>query len=155
MCSSDLTLFGFASDDERNVFELLQTASGVGPRLALAMVAVHSPDALRRAVAAEDVKALSMVPGIGNKVAQRIILELKDRLGAPSDPGHGLSAAPSRRAAPSWRDQVTTGLVNLGWSARDAEAALAAVEADSMEAGGQAPDVATALRAALRKLSKS
>jgi holliday junction DNA helicase RuvA len=148
-----LTLFGFASDDERNVFELLQAASGVGPRLALAMVAVHSPDALRRAVAAEDVKALTMVPGIGNKVAQRIILELKDRLGAPSDQGPGLGAAPSRRAAPSWRDQVTTGLVNLGWSARDAEAALAAVEADTVD--GQVPDVATALRAALRKLSKS
>jgi Holliday junction DNA helicase RuvA len=146
-----LTLFGFATDDERNVFELLQTASGVGPRLALAMVAVHSPDALRRAVAAEDVKALTMVPGIGNKVAQRIILELKDRLGAPSDPGAGPGAAASHRAAPSWRDQVTTGLVNLGWSARDAEAAIAAVEADYE---GQAPDVATALRAALRKLSK-
>jgi Holliday junction DNA helicase RuvA len=150
-----LTLFGFATDDERNVFELLQTAGGVGPRLALAMVAVHSPDALRRAVAAEDVKALSMVPGIGNKVAQRIILELKDRLGVPSDPGPGLGAAPSRRAAPSWRDQVMTGLVNLGWSARDAETAVTAVEADAMEADGQAPDVATALRAALRKLSKS
>jgi Holliday junction DNA helicase RuvA len=150
-----LTLFGFATDDERNVFELLQTAGGVGPRLALAMVAVHSPDALRRAVAAEDVKALSMVPGIGNKVAQRIILELKDRLGVPSDPGPGLGAAPSRRAASSWRDQVMTGLVNLGWSARDAEAAVTAVEADAMEADGQAPDVATALRAALRKLSKS
>jgi Holliday junction DNA helicase RuvA len=150
-----LTLFGFASDDERNVFELLQTASGVGPRLALAMVAVHRPDALRRAVASEDVKALTMVPGIGNKVAQRIILELKDRLGAPADPGPGLGVAPSRRAAPSWRDQVTTGLLNLGWSARDAEAAVAAVEADTMEADGQAPDVATALRAALRKLSKS
>src|SRR6202011_357292 len=150
-----LTLYGFSSDDERNVFELLQTASGVGPRLALAMVAVHSPDALRRAVAAEDVKALTMVPGIGNKVAQRIILELKDRLGAPSDSGPGLGAAPSRRTAPSWRDQVMTGLVNLGWSARDAEAAVAAVEAEAMEADGQAPDVATALRAALRKLSTS
>jgi holliday junction DNA helicase RuvA len=150
-----LTLFGFANDDERNVFELLQTASGVGPRLALAMVAVHSPDALRRAVATEDVKALTMVPGIGNKVAQRIILELKDRLGAPSDPGTGLAATPSRRAAPSWRDQVMTGLVNLGWSARDAEGAVAAVEAEAMEADGQAPDVASALRAALRKLSKS
>ena len=147
-----LTLFGFATDDERNVFELLQAASGVGPRLALAMIAVHSPDALRRAVAAEDIKALTMVPGIGNKVAQRIILELKDRLGAPGDAGPGLTAPQARGAAPSWRDQVMTGLVNLGWSARDAEAAVAAVEADS---GGQAPDVATALRAALRKLSKS
>ena len=151
-----LTLFGFATDDERNVFELLQAASGVGPRLALAMIAVHSPDALRRAVAAEDVKALTMVPGIGNKVAQRIILELKDRLGAPSDSGPGLGAAPSRRTAPSWRDQVMTGLVNLGWSARDAEAAVAAVEADAAGTGadGEQPDVATALRAALRKLSK-
>jgi Holliday junction DNA helicase RuvA len=152
-----LTLFGFATDDERNVFELLQTASGVGPRLALAMLAVHSPDALRRAVTAEDVKALTMVPGIGTKGAQRIILELKDRLGTPSDPEAGIGAPSARRAAPSWRDQVTTGLVNLGWSARDAEAAVAAVEADTAAAGtnGQAPDVATALRAALRKLSKS
>ena len=147
-----LTLFGFASEDERNVFELLQTANGVGPRLALAMLAVHSPDGLRRAVATEDVKALTMVPGIGTKGAQKIILELKDRLGAPSDPAAGPGGAPSRKAAPSWRDQVNTGLVNLGWSARDAEAALAAVEA---EFDGHAPDVATALRAALRKLSKS
>ena len=89
-----LTLFGFGSDDERNVFELLQTASGVGPRLALAMLAVHSPDALRKALANEDVKALTMVPGIGNKGAQRIILELKDRLGAPADAGPGIGAAP-------------------------------------------------------------
>jgi len=147
-----LTLFGFATDDERNVFELLQTASGVGPRLALAMLAVHSPDALRRAVAAEDIKALTMVPGVGNKGAQRIILELKDRLGAPNGVDAGIGAAPARRAASSWRDQVMIGLVNLGWSARDAEAAVAAVEAES---DGQAPDVATALRAALRKLSKS
>ncbi len=146
-----LTLFGFGTDDERNVFELLQTASGVGPRLALAMLAVHSPDALRRAVATEDLKALTMVPGIGTKGAQRIVLEMKDRLGAPSDADTGLGAAAPRRSAPSWRDQVTTGLLNLGWSARDAEAAMAAVEADS---DGQAPDVATALRAALRKLSK-
>lgn len=146
-----LTLFGFGTDDERNVFELLQTASGVGPRLALAMLAVHSPDALRRAVATEDLKALTMVPGIGNKGAQRIVLEMKDRLGAPSDPGGGPGAPAPRRAGPSWRDQVAIGLVNLGWSARDAETAIAAVEAES---GDQAPDVASALRAALRKLSK-
>jgi Holliday junction DNA helicase RuvA len=145
-----LTLFGFATDDERNVFELLQTASGIGPRLALAMLAVHSPDALRRFVAAEDVKALTMVPGVGNKGAQRIILELKDRLGAPGEfAGNG--TAPARRAEPSWRDQVQSGLVNLGWSARDAEAAVVAVEADS---GDAEPDVPTALRAALRKLSR-
>jgi len=148
-----MTLFGFSSDDERNVFELLQTASGVGPRLALSMIAVHSPDALRKAVANEDVKALTMVPGIGNKGAQRIILELKDRIGAPGDLSGGIgTATAAKAAAPSWRDQVSSGLVNLGWSARDAEAAIAAVEADS---GDSVPDVATALRAALRKLSKS
>lgn len=143
-----LTLFGFVSDDERNVFDLLQTASGVGPRLALAMLAVHSPDALRKAVSTEDLAALTMVPGIGKKGAQRIVLELKDRLGPPSA---GISVQRPAQQAPSWRDQVQSGLLNLGWPARDAEAAIAAVEA---EADGQAPDVATALRAALRKLSK-
>ncbi len=144
-----LTLFGFGTDDERNVFELLQTASGVGPRLALAMLAVHSPDALRRAVAAEDIKTLTMVPGVGTKGAQRIVLELKDRIGAPGDlVGKGRS--PARTAAPSWRDQVQTGLMNLGWSARDADTAIAAVEAES----DQPPEVSTALRAALRKLAK-
>ena len=147
-----LTLFGFGTDDERNVFELLQTASGIGPRLALAMLAVHSPDALRRAVAAEDLNALTMVPGIGRKGAQRIVLELKDRLGAPGDYA-GNGTAPVRKAEPSWRDQVQSGLTNLGWSARDAEAAIAAVEAESD--GAPVPDVATALRAALRKLSNS
>jgi Holliday junction DNA helicase RuvA len=146
-----LTLFGFGSEDERNVFELLQTASGVGPRLALAMLGVHSPDALRKAVANEDLNALTMVPGIGKKVAQRIVLEMKDRLGAPGDFAGG-GVALRQAATPTWRDQVQSGLINLGWSARDAEQAVAAVEAESV--GGQTPDVSTALRAALRKLSK-
>ncbi|MBO0821684.1 MAG: Holliday junction branch migration protein RuvA [Nocardiopsaceae bacterium] len=146
-----LTLFGFASDDERGVFELLQTASGIGPRLALAMLAVHSPDALRKAVSAEDLNALTMVPGIGKKGAQRIVLELKDRLGPPAS---GTAETGAKRAPrQSWRDQVTSGLVNLGWSVRDAEQALAAVEEeyDGTEAEIAVPD---ALRAALRKLSK-
>src|SRR6266699_2895872 len=150
-----LTLYGFCSDDERNVFELLQTASGVGPRLALAMLAVHAPDALRRAVSTEDLRALTMVPGIGQKGAQRIVLELKDRLGPPGDDGAGLPGKAATRAA-SWRDQVQSGLVNLGWPARDADQAIAALE-DEGEIGrsdGDAVDVAAALRAALRKLSK-
>jgi holliday junction DNA helicase RuvA len=147
-----LTLFGFMTDDERNVFELLQTASGVGPRLALAMLAVHSPDALRRAVAAEDLRALTMVPGIGNKGAQRIVLELKDRLGAPGDIVANGAAPVVRKAVPSWRDQVASGLTNLGWSARDADAAVAAVADETPD--DVVPDVATALRAALRKLSR-
>jgi holliday junction DNA helicase RuvA len=148
-----LTLFGFASDDERNVFELLQTASGVGPRLALAMLAVHSPDALRRAVAAEDLGALTMVPGIGKKGAERIVLELRDRLGPPGDSGSPLPGTRPAARQPSWRDQVASGLVNLGWPARDAEAAITALE-DEGVAGGDDADVATVLRAALRKLSK-
>jgi Holliday junction DNA helicase RuvA len=147
-----LTLYGFSSDDERNVFELLQTASGVGPRLALAMLAVHSPDALRRAVATEDLRALTMVPGIGNKGAQRIVLELKDRLGPPGDVAAPDRALPSRRA-PSWRDQVQSGLVNLGWSPRDAEQAIGALEEEGA-IGDSEVEVAAALRAALRKLSR-
>ena len=150
-----LTLYGFVSDDERNVFELLQTASGVGPRLALAMLAVHSPDALRRAVSTEDLAALTMVPGIGKKGAQRIVLEMKDRLGPPGDDGAALPVRAAPRA-PSWRDQVQSGLVNLGWPARDADQAIAALEDEGVIGGpdGDAVDVATALRAALRRLGK-
>ena len=148
-----LTLFGFATDDERNVFELLQTATGVGPRLALAMLAVHSPDGLRRAVSTEDLNALTMVPGVGKKGAQRIVLEMKDRLGPPGDGGDGLPGTRLAQRAPSWRDQVQSGLVNLGWPARDADQAIAALEEDGT-ISGDTVDVATVLRAALRKLSK-
>ena len=157
-----LTLFGFATDDERDVFVLLQTASGVGPRLALAMLAVFTPDALRRAVASEDVTALTRVPGIGRKGAQRIVLELAGRLGAPGtgSPGEAGSGVPSRLGSPSpWREQVRAGLVNLGWQVRDADQAIAAVEADLADGDGSGdgsdPDAAVMLRAALRKLSRA
>ena len=154
-----LTLYGFASDDERDVFELVQTASGVGPRLALAMLASFSPDGLRQAIAAEDVAALTRVPGIGRKGAQRIVLELAGRLGSPAAPAGIMGPPPGAGAAPGgtalWRDQVRAGLVNLGWAGRDAEQAIAAVAADL--AGGPAGDVdvSVALRAALRKLSRA
>jgi Holliday junction DNA helicase RuvA len=142
-----LTLFGFVDDDEKSTFELVQTASGVGPKVAQAMIAVLSPDDLRRAIASDDVKTLTRVPGVGQKGAQRIILELKDRIGAPTA---GRPASPSATAAP-WREQVTQGLVGLGWSAKDADAA---VETVAPEAGDQ-PDVGALLRAALRSLSKA
>ena len=152
-----LTLFGFGSDDERNVFELLQTASGVGPRLALAMLAVHSPNALRRAVSSEDLAALTMVPGIGKKGAERIVLELRDRLGPPGESG-AAGGVPGGRPPqlPQWRDQVQSGLMNLGWAARDADLAIAALAEDGTidAASGEPVDVAMVLRAALRKLSK-
>ena len=153
-----LSLYGFADSDERNTFELLQTASGVGPRLALAMLAVFSPDGLRRAVATEDLAALMKVPGIGRKGAQRIVLELAGRLGSPGDgaPAAAPGAAPA--AAASWRDQVRIGLVNLGWQSREADLAIAAVEPGLAGPDGDtAPDVdvAVALRAALRVLGRS
>jgi holliday junction DNA helicase RuvA len=157
-----LTLYGFASDDERDVFELVQTASGVGPRLALAMLASFSPDGLRQAIAAEDVSALTRVPGIGRKGAQRIVLELAGRLGSPAAPAGVMGplpgAGPAADGAGLWRDQVRAGLVNLGWPARDAEQAIAAVAADlavSPAGTDGTVDVSVALRAALRKLSRT
>jgi Holliday junction DNA helicase RuvA len=142
-----LTLFGFADDDEKQTFEIVQTASGVGPKLAQAIVACLSPDDLRRAVAADDVKTLTRVPGIGQKGAQRIILELKDRLGAPAV-GAATAVTPADVA---WRGQVHQGLVGLGWSAKDADKAVDAVAPEA----GDDPDVAALLRAALRTLSKA
>ena len=151
-----LALFGFADADERSLFELLQTASGVGPKLAQAMLAVHGPDELRRAVTTEDLIALCKVPGIGRKGAQRIVLELKDRIGAPS----GATVLDGRRTGSSdqgWRDTVRAGLLGLGWSAREADAALdsvAALAEEAAAAGHPAP-TAELLRAALRSLSRA
>lgn len=148
-----LTLFGFLNEDEKSTFELLQTASGVGPKLAQAMLAVLSPDGLRQAVSSEDVRTLTSVPGIGQKGAQRIILELKDRVGAPT----GASAVPGTHLASAerspWRGQVHAGLVGLGWSGREADRAVDAVAA--LAEGVEEPDVAALLRAALRSLSKA
>jgi Holliday junction DNA helicase RuvA len=141
-----LTLFGFADDDEKQLFDLLQTASGVGPKLAQAMLACHRPDALRRAIAGEDVKALTVVPGVGQKGAQRIILELKDRIG-PAGP----TLLPAQAAAPAWEGQVHAGLVGLGWSVKEADRAVSTVADEA----GERPDVAQLLRAALRTLSQA
>jgi len=149
-----LTLFGFASADERAVFEVLQSVSGVGPKLAQAVLSVHSPDAVRVAVATEDVGALTLVPGVGRKGAQRLVLELKDKLGGATGaetvrlPGQGVGA---------WRDQLRSALVGLGWGAREVDEALAAVgpEAEASLAVGDAPDVAALLKTSLRLLSRA
>ena len=147
-----MTLFGFLDDDEKALFEMLLTASGVGPKLAQAMLAVLSPDDLRRAVMSEDIKALTRVPGIGQKGAQRIVLELKDRIGAPTGASLGRTPTAAPQAA-AWRDQVHAGLVGLGWSAKEAEKAVEAVAPQAEEAAE--PDVAALLRSALRSLSKA
>jgi Holliday junction DNA helicase RuvA len=151
-----LTLFGFSDYDERSLFELLQTASGVGPKLAQAMLAVHGAHELRRAVAAEDLMTLCAVPGIGRKGAQRIVLELKDRIGPPIKP----SAQPGSSGDASyddWRANVRSGLLGLGWSPREADAALDSVApvAEAAVAEGSPVAVADLLRSALRYLSKA
>jgi Holliday junction DNA helicase RuvA len=119
-----LTLYGFADEDERTVFNLVQTVSGVGPRLALAMLAIHAPDGLRRAIGGGDLVALTKVPGIGKKGAERIVLELRDKIGAA--PGTVISET-RRPAADTAGTQVLNALVGLGWSARQADAAVEAV----------------------------
>nr|WSY56353.1 Holliday junction branch migration protein RuvA [Streptomyces sp. NBC_00886] len=144
-----LTLYGFVDDDERQIFELLQTATGVGPRLAQAMLAVHTPDALRRAVAAGDEKALMAVPGIGKKGAQKLLLEFKDRLGAPV--GAPAVGAP---VSSGWRDQLHAALIGLGYATREADEAVAAV-APQAEAAGGTPQVGQLLKAALQTLNRA
>ena len=152
-----LTLFGFANADERAVFEVLQSVSGVGPKLAQAVLAVHSPDAVRTAVATEDVGALTLVPGVGKKGAQRLVLELKDKLGAASaGAGEGVVRLPGQGVG-AWRDQLRSALTGLGWSGREVDEALAAVgpEAEAALAVGDTPDVAALLKASLRLLSRA
>lgn len=142
-----LTLYAFGTDDERDVFEQVQTVSGVGPRLALAMLAVLDPDRLRAAIGSGDVAALTTVPGIGKKGAERLVLELRDKLGVPRGTGTGSTAAPAMAGTP-WRSQVAEALVGLGWSSKQADDAVATVARDA----GADPSVSDMLRAALREL---
>ena len=146
-----LTLYGFVDEDERATFDLLQSASGVGPRLAQAMLGVHSPDALRLAVAGGDEKALMAVPGIGKRGAQKLLLEYKDKLGAP----HGIVPGQKPLAAgpAPWSEQLNAALVGLGYAPREAEEAVSAV---TPEAEAQAvPDIGALLKAALRTLNRT
>jgi len=154
-----LTLYGFEDDDARQTFELLQTASGVGPRLAQAMLAVHSPDVLRLAVAEGDEKALTTVPGIGKKGAQKLLLELKDRLGEPVARGSAQLPGQSAGSAAGggWRGQLHSALVGLGYATREADEAVAAVapQAEAAASSGTEPPVPQLLRAALQTLNRA
>ena len=155
-----LTLYGFADDDERQLFELLQTANGVGPRLAQAVLAIHPPREVRRAVSMADLKALMQVPGIGKKGAERLVLELRDRLGSTTSDtsldGAPAAGLPAVTPVAPWRDQLTAALVGLGWSGREAETALTALEpvAEEQAANGGV-QVALLLRQALQILGRS
>jgi Holliday junction DNA helicase RuvA len=155
-----LTLYGFADDDERQLFELLQTANGVGPRLAQAVLAIHPPREVRRAVSMGDLKALMQVPGIGKKGAERLVLELRDRLGVTSSDtqldGAPAAGLPAVTPVAPWRDQLVSALIGLGWSGREAETALTALEpvAEEQAANGGV-QVAVLLRQALQILGRS
>lgn len=139
-----MTLFGFLSAGERDTFEQLQSVQGVGAKLALAMLAVHSPDALAAAVAAGDQKALTKVPGIGPKVASRLLLELGGKLVLPEDAAAGTGASTSADA----RDEVVAALVGLGYAAKQAQAAVEAVAAEPIGAA----ETGAVLRGALKHL---
>lgn len=138
-----LTLYGFETDDEREMFELLQTSSGVGPKVAQAVLTVHTPDAVRRALATEDLPALCQVPGIGRKGAQRMVLELKDKVGAVGAAGVGRS---------SWRDTLIDALTGLGWSQTQADEVVQGLAQDHPAADDT--DVPTLLKQALARMGR-
>lgn len=149
-----LTLYGFADDDERALFELLQTANGVGPKLAQTMLAVHPPRELRRAIATSDYPALTKVPGIGRKGAERIVVELRDRIGAIDGGGPAFDTAGITPVAP-WRDQLAQALAGLGFSGKEAADAVDAVSAGVDDRAGDAPDVAVLLRRSIQLLGRT
>ncbi|OLT13085.1 Holliday junction DNA helicase RuvA [Pseudonocardia sp. CNS-139] len=142
-----LTLFGFADDEERELFGLLQTVSGIGPRIALATLAVLSPDVLRKALADGDITTITRVPGIGRKGAERLVLELRDKVVAPAVPATLPTAGNGTNPR---RDEVVEALVGLGFTAKPAEQAV-----DQVLAADAAADAATLLRAALRRLGRA
>jgi Holliday junction DNA helicase RuvA len=156
-----LTLYGFADDDERSLFELLQTANGVGPRLAQAVLAIHPPREVRRAVSTADVKALMQVPGIGKKGAERLILELRDRLGVTTSDtsldGPPVTGLPSVTPVAPWKDQLTSALVGFGWSVKEADGAIAQLVpvADEQIAANGSVEIAILLRQALQLLGRA
>lgn len=140
-----MTVYGFVEADERDCFELSLTASGVGPRIAQAMMAVLGADGFREAIAAEDHKRLAQTPGIGVKTAQKIILELKDKVHAA-----GAVTAAGPGAPQPWQQQVAQGLEGLGWSAKEAQAACESIE----PLAETETNVAVLIRAALQTLAK-
>ncbi|MCU1659708.1 MAG: ruvA [Pseudonocardiales bacterium] len=147
-----LTLYGFADDDERALFELLQTANGVGPKLAQTMLGVYPPRELRRAIATSDLVGLTAVPGIGRKGAERIVVELRDRIGAIDGSDSSVDLGGLTPVAP-WRDQLTHALAGLGFSGREAGEAVDVVAADIAE--GEAPDVSALLRRSIQLLGRT
>ncbi len=145
-----LTLYGFADDDERALFELLQTANGVGPRLAQTILAVHPPREVRRAIVMGDLASLTRVPGIGRKGAERIVLELRDRIGAVDATDGEAEVAGVMPVAP-WRDQLRHALAGLGFTGKEAMDAIDLVADEA----GDTPDVSALLRRTIQLLGRT
>lgn len=148
-----LTLYGFGTPDEREVFEVLLGVSGIGPRLGLAVLAVHTPEAVRVAASGGDDKAFTKVPGIGPKGARRMILELADKLVPTGTEESGSGPAAATPAAAPWTDQVLEALTGLGWSEKDAEKAVTSTLAHQPELE-ESGDMGAVLRATLRHLGQ-
>lgn len=143
-----MTLYGFTERPMLQLFELLLTSSGVGPKLALAALGTHRPDVLRTAIGGGDVATLTAIPGVGKKVAERLVLELKDKVGGIS--GGELVTATGGTVAPDLVGEARDALLALGYSAGEVQQSLAAVAGN----GGVPADaeVADLLRACLRHL---
>jgi len=146
-----LTLYGFADAAARELFVLLQTVSGVGPRLALATLAVLEPDTLRTALAQGDLTVLTRVPGIGRKGAERLVVELRDKVGVLASGAAGAVTSGGGRV----RTQVTEALVGLGFAARQAEQAVDAVLAQADPEAAHTCDTSEVLRSALTRLGRN
>ncbi|MEU5262748.1 Holliday junction branch migration protein RuvA [Amycolatopsis sp. NPDC021455] len=140
-----LTLFGFADADARELFGLLQTVSGIGPRLALATLAVLDPDKLRAALVEGNITVLTSVPGIGRKGAERLTLELRDKVTALG----GAGETPAVTAPGALRAEVVEALAGLGFPAKQAEQAV-----DKVLADGDGHTTSSVLRAALATLGR-
>lgn len=147
-----LTVYAFSDPEERDAFEIIQSATGIGPKIAQAVVSVMSPAELREAISTENVVALTKVPGIGRKGAQRMVLELKDKINTLSALPDLSTTAPIVEADPVWREQVRSGLESLGWSTRDADAACERVAYLADEDPGIG--IAALMKAALRSLAR-
>lgn len=141
-----MTLYGFADGEQRELFQLLQTVSGVGPRLALAVLTVLDPEQLRKALSDSNLAALTRVPGVGKRGAERMIVELRDKVAAvPVPVREGVPATP----APA-REQLVEALTGLGFPVKQAEQAT-----ESVLTADPGLDTAAALRAALRLLGRN
>ncbi len=144
-------LHGFASDEDRGMFHLLQTVTGLGPRLAVACLSVFNAGEIAQAIAGEDAKGLQRIPGVGKRMAERLILELKDKVAAyaPAPDAAGGDTPVLTPAAESVALQVTEALVGLGFTDRVAGPVVEGVLADEPDL-----DTAAALRAALAQLGR-